>query len=261
MQCTVEEKIMVQNKVIMITGAAGRIGSAFAEGILKNGGKVIIADIFDEGSQRLLDKLNTNDAISVHIDTTNKESISKAIELGIDHFGRIDAAVHSAYPTSVSFGTRFESLEEEGLRQDLFSQLGGAILFSQQIIKYFLEQHCGHLVHISSIQGLGAPKFHHYHGTEISSPIEYSAIKAGVISLTKYLSKYYRKQNIRVNVISPGGILDNQPDTFLKKYSESCNSKGMLDPDDIVGALLFLLSDQSSYINGQNIIIDDGWSL
>ena len=139
MQSTIEEKIMVQNKVIMITGAAGRIGSAFAEGILKNGGKVIIADIFDEGSQRLLDKLNTNDAISVHIDTTNKESISKAIELGIDHFGRIDAAVHSAYPTSVSFGTRFESLEEEGLRQDLFSQLGGSNSFLSANYKIFFR--------------------------------------------------------------------------------------------------------------------------
>ena len=93
------------------------------------------------------------------------------------------------------------------------------------------------------------------------SPIEYSAIKTGIIGVTKYLAKYCKGENIRVNCISPGGILDNQPEQFLNKYRESCNSKGILDARDILGALIFLLSDNSEYINGQNIVIDDGWSL
>ena len=93
------------------------------------------------------------------------------------------------------------------------------------------------------------------------SPIEYSASKAGIINMTKYLAKYFKKKNIRVNCISPGGILDNQPEAFLKKYKKDCLSKGMLDPKDLCGTLNFLLSEDSRYINGQNIIIDDGWSL
>ena len=92
------------------------------------------------------------------------------------------------------------------------------------------------------------------------SPIEYSAIKAGVISITRYLAKYCKNQKIRVNCISPGGILDEQPESFLKKYRSSCNNMGMLDAGDVIGSLIFLLSEQSKYI-GQNIIVDDGWSL
>ena len=114
---------------------------------------------------------------------------------------------------------------------------------------------------ISSIQGIQAPKFEHYSNLKMSSPIEYSAIKSGVISITKYLSKYYKKKNIRVNCISPGGIEDNQPKLFKKRYKNSCNSKGLLDANDISNALKFLLSEKSKYINGQNLIIDDGWSL
>ena len=75
----------------------------------------------------------------------------------------------------------------------------------------------------------------------------------------KYL--FHKNKNIRVNSISPGGILDQQPQSFLDKYRDSCTSKGMLDPTDVAGTVLFLFSDQSKYINGQNIVIDDGWSL
>ena len=95
----------------------------------------------------------------------------------------------------------------------------------------------------------------------MTSPIEYSAIKSGIIAITRWLSKYCRNQGIRVNCVSPGGIESQQPQPFMDKYRLSCNSKGMLDATDVVGALLFLLSDKSNFINGQNIVVDDGWSL
>ena len=95
----------------------------------------------------------------------------------------------------------------------------------------------------------------------MTSPIEYSVIKAGIISLTKYLSKYFRKKNIRVNCVSPGGIEDNQHSKFKKRYRESCNSKGLLNSKDVVSAIKFLISSDSKYINGHNLIVDDGWSL
>ena len=93
------------------------------------------------------------------------------------------------------------------------------------------------------------------------SPIEYSIIKSGIINMTKYLAKYFKGSNIRFNCISPGGIRDNQPKSFIKKYKDSCLSKGLLDSDDLLSAFKFLLSEESKYVNGQNIIIDDGWSI
>ena len=251
----------MRNQVSLITGGAGRIGSSFSKTIVKNSGKVIIGDIDRDRGVALQEELGTENALFIELDTSDIQSIREALELGKNEFGRIDSAVHCAYPTSSGWGRSLEEIEPVHLKQDLFSPLGGAILFSQQIIDFFRVQGYGNLVHISSIQGVSSPKFEHYEGTNMSSPIEYSAIKSGIISITKYLSKYCRRDNIRVNSISPGGINDNQPKSFIKKYRESCNSKGMLDGDDICGALMFLLSEDSSFIHGQNIIVDDGWSL
>ena len=116
-----------------------------------------------------------------------------------------------------------------------------------------------HTLHLP--QGISAPKFSHYNNTNMSSPIEYSAAKAGIINMTKYIAKFCEKKKIRVNCISPGGVLDNQPKKFIKKYKESCLSKGLLDSNDLNGIVEFLVSEKSNFINGQNIIIDDGWSL
>jgi NAD(P)-dependent dehydrogenase (short-subunit alcohol dehydrogenase family) len=254
-------KQMLNDLIVAISGGAGRLGSAFSKAVVENGGKVIIGDINSELGHQLVSDLGENDALFFEGNLTEPDAVNLMIIKGKEKFGEINAAVHCAYPVSNQWGIRFEDLKPAGIREDLFNQLGGAILFSQRMILHFQKQGHGNLIHISSIQGVAAPKFEHYDGTDMVSPIEYSAIKAGIISITRYLAKYCKNQNIRVNSISPGGILDKQPESFLKKYKSSCQSKGMLDASDIIGALIFLLSNQSKYVNGQNIIVDDGWSL
>ena len=95
----------------------------------------------------------------------------------------------------------------------------------------------------------------------MTSPVEYTTVKRGIIGLTKYLAKYLSVTNIRVNCISPGGVRDGQPELFQNRYDADCTSKGLLDPEDVAGPLLFLLSENAKYVNGQNIVVDDGWSL
>lgn len=252
---------MLENLIVIISGGAGRIGSAFSRAVVENGGKVLIGDINHELGYQLVSELGDENSMFIEGNMTEPNTVNHMIENGLTKFGNIDAAVHCAYPVSTQWGTRFEDLKSKGLEKDLFNQLGGAILFSQQMIRYFRKKGHGNLVHVSSIQGIAVPKFEHYENTDMVSPIEYSAIKAGIISITRYLAKYCKNQNIRVNCISPGGILDKQPDSFLKKYKASCQSKGMLNAEDVIGSLMFLLSNQSIYVNGQNIIVDDGWSL
>jgi len=252
---------MLDKLIVFISGGAGRIGSAFSRAVVENGGKVLIGDINSELGNQLVSELGDENSMFLEGNLTEPNTVNQMIENGLCKFGNIDAAVHCAYPVSTQWGTRFEDLKSKNLEKDLFNQLGSAILFSQQMIRYFRKQGHGNLVHVSSIQGIAVPKFEHYENTDMVSPIEYSAIKAGIISITRYLAKYCKNQNIRVNCISPGGILDQQPDSFLKKYRASCQSKGMLDAEDVTGSLLFLLSNQSIYVNGQNIIVDDGWSL
>ena len=248
-------------KTIIVTGGAGRIGSALAADLVKHGHKVLLGDINNSKLLKIKKKLNSKNIETFQGDLTTKNNIDRFIKFGVKKFKNIHAAVHCSYPTSKKFGARLEDLEEIYLKNDLQNQLGGSIIFSQRIMKYFLKQKKGNLILISSIQGIQAPKFNHYKNLNMTSPIEYSAIKSGIISITKYLSKYYKNKNIRINCVSPGGIKDNQPKLFTKRYRQSCNSKGLLDGEDISKLILFLLSDKSKYITGQNLIIDDGWSL
>lgn len=92
-------------------------------------------------------------------------------------------------------------------------------------------------------------------------PVEYAVIKAGIMQLTKYLARFLKGKSIKVNSLSPGGIYDSQPQPFLQNYAEKCLNKGMLNPEDLVGALVFLISDSSQFVNGQNLVVDDGFTL
>ena len=249
------------SKSVLITGANGMLGTAFARSIVAIGGRVLLVDLDKEKGQQFATELGEEQAQFLATDITSVKAIQQSIKTCITHFGKVDAVIHAAYPRSAGWGATLENLQSENLFEDLNNQLGGAILISQQAIKQFQKQGHGHLIHISSIQGVAAPKFEHYEGTNMNSPIEYSAIKSGIIAITRWLAKRYRQKNIRVNCISLGGLLDQQPESFLKRYETACNSKGMLNAGDVSGVLKFLLSNQSQYMTGQNIILDDGWSL
>lgn len=252
---------MIKNKTVLITGGTGLLGSGIAKKIIDLDGNVIVIDTDQKNINKFKKNFDEKKSLAICSDSTDVKKVDACIKKIIKKFGKLDAAIHAAYPKSLRYGAKFENLKKDFLYKDLCQQLGGAILFSQTVLKYFKSIGYGNLIHVSSIQGVSPPKFEHYKNTSMISPIEYSAIKSGIIAITKYLSKYYKNNNIRVNSISPGGILDNQPKSFLKKYKLSCNDKGMLDVEDLLGTIIFLISDHSRYITGQNIIVDDGWTL
>jgi len=237
------------------------LGQQIVREIIEQNGYVLATDTNTEKATKLFHALPSKQVKFTPMDITDADSIDIAITSGIKQFGSVNACVNAAYPRTASWGITFEELEMEELQENLKLQLGGAIILSQRMMKHFVAQGNGNFIHLSSIMGVVAPKFENYEGTSMTSPIEYTAVKSGIISLTSWLAKYYKNKNIRVNCVSPGGILDKQPESFLEKYRNSCTSKGMLDSTDVAGTVLFLLSDQSKYINGQNIVIDDGWSL
>jgi NAD(P)-dependent dehydrogenase (short-subunit alcohol dehydrogenase family) len=248
-------------KIIAISGASGMIGLSLSEALVKKGHYLFLGDINIKNIKELRNKYpeKINYAKS---NLTKSSQIQKFIVAGVSKFKKIDSFVLCAYPKSKKWGSSFEELRENNLKNDLYNQLGSTIIFCQQIVKYFLKNKIkGNIILISSIQGFSAPKFEHYNKTKMTSPIEYSAIKSGIISITRYLAKYLKKKNIRINCISPGGILNNQPKSFIKAYKKSCTSKGLLAPEDISRVISFMLEKESNYINGQNIIVDDGWSL
>ncbi|MBT9493232.1 MAG: SDR family oxidoreductase [Paucibacter sp.] len=254
----------LNGKVVMVTGGAGLLGRAFCSAIAASGGIALVADIALQSSKSAADEICTahpGKAIAVELDITDKESIVRAISASQKMFGKIDAIINNAYPRNSSYGRRVEDVSYEDFCQNLGMHAGGYFLVMQQFAEYFRKQGHGNIINMSSIYGFMAPRFDVYEGTSMTMPVEYAAIKAGVIHLTKYFAQYLKGSNIRVNAISPGGIFNNQPEVFLNKYMSYCSSKGMLNESDVIGVLLFLLSDSSLFVNGQNIVIDDGFSI
>ncbi len=256
---------MLKNKVVVITGGAGLIGQEFIKAIIEQNGIAIIADINEEigknVKKQLSKELNTKNIDFIKLDITSKKSLKQCIKYLDDKYAKIDALVNNAYPRNKNYASHFFDVEYSDFVENLGLNLGGYFTTSQQFAKYFKTQSYGNIINISSIYGVVAPKFEVYENTPMTMPVEYAAIKSGLIHLTKYMAKYFKGMNIKVNTLSPGGIFDNQPKDFLNKYKDNCLNKGMLDKSDLKGTLVYLLSDMSKYVNGQNIIVDDGFSL
>jgi len=256
---------MLENKVVVITGGAGLIGKEFVKAVVEQKGIAIIADINQEiGHQvksELVKELMTVNIDFVKLDITSKSSLKTCINYLHEKYGRIDALVNNAYPRNKNYGKHFFDVEYDDFVENLGLNLGGYFTTSQQFAIYFQKQGYGNIINISSIYGVVAPKFEIYENTPMTMPVEYAAIKSGLIHLTKYMAKYFKGMNIKVNTLSPGGIFDSQPEAFLDAYKTECLNKGMLEKSDLKGTLIYLLSDMSKYVNGQNIIVDDGFIL
>ncbi len=256
--------MILSGKIIVVTGGAGALGRAFVQGIAKSGGTAIVTDINREAATRLCDEMRTEGyevPEAVEVDITSKGAIQALIKNLMRCHGKIDAVINNAYPRNKHYGRKLEDVAYTDFCDNVSSHLGGYFLVAQQFCALFKSQGYGNLVNMSSIYGSIAPRFEIYDGAPMTMPVEYVAIKAAVEHLTRYFAQYFKGAGIRVNSLSPGGILANQPGEFLKSYNEHCSSKGMLAANDIVGALIFLLSDESRYITGQNLCVDDGFSL
>jgi len=256
---------VLKNKVIVVTGGAGLIGQEFVKAITENNGIAIITDIDEQAGlcikKDLSKELNNQNIDFVKLDITSKSSLQHCIKYLDKKYSRIDALVNNAYPRNKNYGKYFFDVEYDDFVENVGLNLGGYFITSQQFAKYFKKQSYGNIINLSSIYGVVAPKFNIYKNTPMTMPVEYAAIKSGLIQLTKYMAKYFKGMNIKVNALSPGGIFDHQAETFLENYKQECSTKGMLEQSDLTGTLIYLLSDMSKYVNGQNIVVDDGFSI
>lgn len=252
----------LSGKTVLVAGAGGRLGRASVEAILAAGANVVALD-HSPAALMGLAHLSENPALRTQVaDISDVASVSAAFELAEKEFGALHGAVNSAYPRNAAYGASFFEVTRESFSENLGLHLGGYFIFMQQCA--LLATRTGDpfsLVNMSSIYGSVAPRFDIYSGTTMTMPVEYAAIKAGLEHITRYANAFCQGSRFRANCVSPGGILDGQPAAFLEKYHAHTRHKGMLDPRDIIGTVLFLLSDASEFLIGQNIIVDDGFSL
>ena len=244
--------INLKDKIIIVTGGNGLLGNEIILQLKKQGALVINLEI----------NIKTNDELTeVECDITNTKSIINSIDLILKKYSKIDGLVNNAYPRTSDWGNKFEDVKIESWKSNVDMQMNSIFYLSQRVLEIMQNQKFGSIVNMASIYGVVGPDFSLYENTEMTMPAAYAAIKGGVINFTRYLASYYGKYNIRVNCISPGGIYNNQSETFVKNYERKVPMNRMGDPKELEGALLLLASDASSYITGQNFLIDGGLTI
>ncbi len=245
-------KLDLSGKTVVVTGGSGLLGSLFVKAIREAGGRCINADI-------VCAKDLEND--EYYLDITSEESVENIISAFESSGLEIHGWVNNAYPRTKDWGAKFEDIPLASWRQNVDMHMNGYFLCCQKILEHMKRNGGGSLVNIGSIYGVLGPDFSVYAGTEMTMPAGYAAIKGGLTNLSRYLASYYGPHGVRVNTLSPGGIFDHQPASFVKAYEAKVPLRRMGNPDDIAPSLLFLLSGASSYITGQNIMVDGGWGI
>ncbi|MDV6316969.1 oxidoreductase [Idiomarina sp. HP20-50] len=242
---------MLENKKIIVFGSSGLIGRAVSKALSDKGALILAADINST-------ELSGSHYQSIKCDVTSEEDVERIF---IDN-SPIDGVINCAYPRNKQFGQAMEKVSLESFNENISLQLGSSFNVLKHAANYFSKtNHPVSVVSLSSIYGVVAPRFSIYSGTKMTTPPEYAAVKSGLIHLTKYFARYVNDSNFRVNCISPGGVEDGQPDSFQLAYKNETMGKGMLNAEDLCGAVEFLLSDASKYIQANNLIVDDGFWL
>lgn len=251
-----EKLFSCEGKNILVFGGKGLIGSEIVKAFHDFKAVVVVADkAIDDIKEEII-----SDIFYVKTDITSESSVKETFADIIDKFGHLDVMVNCAYPRTFDWGLRFEEILFESWKKNVDDQLGGCFLTCQLAAEQMKKQKSGSIINCASTYGVVAPDFSIYEETEMTMPAAYAAIKGGVITFTKYLATYYAKFNVRVNSVSPGGVFNNQPKKFVENYSKKTPLGRMAKPSELAGIVIFLASDASTYVTGQNILVDGGWT-
>lgn len=256
------KKFELNGKISVVTGGAGLIGKKVVLALAEAESTVIIADTDKQKGKNLEAEFNNSGLNTVYhyLDITSEQSIMNLINFCDDNYESIDVWVNTAYPRTSDWGKKFENISFKSWRKNVDMHMNGYFLCCQKIAEYMKKRKSGVIINYGSTYGVVGPKFFIYEGTEMTAPAAYSAIKGGIINFTRYLATYYAPFNIRVNAICPGGVFDDQDKSFVEKYNKNTPLRRMARSEELAGPTLFLASDASSYITGQVLMVDGGWT-
>jgi NAD(P)-dependent dehydrogenase (short-subunit alcohol dehydrogenase family) len=254
------ESIDFSGKNVVVTGGLGLIGRHVCSAFAEFNAHVVVADV-DEGKFKEFDKTVKGKRPSFfHFDITSPEDVEKGIGHMLKEQDTVDVWVNLAYPRTADFGARLEDTSFASWDENLRMHLGGYFWTSKLILEHMKIRQGGCLINFGSIYGLVGPNFSIYEGTEMTMSATYSAIKGAIESLTKFFATMYGKYNVRVNSVCPGGVENNQPERFIKNYSKLTPLGRLARPEEIALPTLFLASEAASYITGQSLMVDGGWT-
>lgn len=272
----------VSGNVILITGALGLLGNHYARFLVSKGAKIIAVDLDMEKLSELEIELNSKygdkACIGMKADVTSEKDVAAIVQTALRYHNKIDVLINNAGISGRFFKeephrgiprpTTFEEYQLEDWQKTIDVNITGMFLCCREVSKQMTKQKKGVIINISSTYGLDGPDQRIYQENikkkvrqVFIKPVSYSVSKGAVIALTKYLAAYFSGSNIRVNTLTPGGVReDSQSKEFQKRYANKTIMGRMAEPDEYLGAVLFLISDASKYMTGANLIIDGGWT-
>jgi NAD(P)-dependent dehydrogenase (short-subunit alcohol dehydrogenase family) len=273
---SVADLFRVDDKVALVTGGAGLLGRRYCEALLEAGGKVVIGDLDAQRAESLSAELSTTHSLGLQLDVADEASVQSVVDAAVERFGRLDILVNNAALTVRGGSERlrpedyfapFERYPRAMWDLAVSVNLTGMLLCAQAAGRQMLQQGGGVVVNIASTYGVVAPDQRLYEGvsspyaeTGFNTPVSYAVTKTAVLGLTRYLASYWGRKQIRVNALTPHGVYDNHDETFVRNFVYRSPLGRMARNDEYRGALLFLVSDASSYMTGANLIVDGGWS-
>lgn len=254
----------VQKKVALVTGGSGKLGAIQVKMLVDAKAKVVS---FDCKSNPSLPK----SCKQIKVDVTNRDSIEEGYNIVKKRFGDVDILINNAGvdtpPTDPKAGrVRFEKFPVEEWNRVFDVNLKAMFLCCQVIGGAMAKRKKGTIINIGSIYGMLSPDQRIYKymskkkDDQFFKPVAYSASKSGVMNMTRYLATYWGSDGVRVNTLVPGGVFNNQDPKFLSGYTQKVPIGRMANPEELVGGILYLASDASTYVTGTSLIIDGGYS-
>lgn len=264
-------------RVAVITGAAGLLGPEHAAAVAACGAVAVMSDIDLQRARYAADNLRARFGLdridAVHLDVTDRRSIHTARDEILSRHGRVDILINNAAhdpkveENGLERTARLESFPLEQWNIEIAVGLTGAFLCAQVFGTWMANHGGGVILNIASDLSVLAPDQRLYRregraeAEQPVKPVTYSVIKAGLVGLTRYLATYWAAHNVRVNALSPGGVYAGQPEEFVRRLTHLIPMGRMATRDEYWGAVVFLVSDASRYMTGQNIMIEGGRSV
>lgn len=253
----VKELLSLKGKIILVTGGAGNYGKCIVEGLAESESTVITASRNLENGQKVAENFRNNglDVHAMKLDQADHNSVMELKGQILKTFGRLDVFVNNA----VSRPMKGYNGPIEQFAESMEVNATGMMDILREMADLITKSNGGSIINISSMMGMFGPDLSNYEGTNMGEPPpDYFFHNAGLINLTRYLSKIFADKNINVNCISPGGLFNNQPERFLENYCKKVPLRRMANNDDIKGLVVLLASKAGAYINGENILMDGG---
>ncbi len=262
----------LSGKVAVVTGGTGIQGPRIARGLAAHGADVAVIDLDQKATDALAKEIADDygvRAVGVACDVGDPEAVAAMVARVVDALGGIHVLHNNAASKTKNpgdFFTPFEDFEFRVWRDIMRVNIDGMFLVAQAVGKRMVAQgEGGSIIQTASTYGVVGPDFRIYEGSEymghtITTPAAYAASKGAVVALTRYLATYWGDKGIRVNTLVPGGIESGQNETFKRNYGARVPLGRMAHVDEMVGAVVYLASDAASYVTGQMLVVDGGWT-